>query len=47
MMMKDLQGERLQLRKAQERILEQLKPEPTCVIFSFPRERHGENTINK
>ena len=31
--------------KAHERILEQLKPEPACVIFSFPRECHGENTI--
>ena len=33
--------------KARERILEQLKPEPTCVIFSFPWECHGENIINK
>ena len=29
--------------KACERISEQMKPDPTCVIFSFPRECCGEN----
>ena len=29
--------------KARERISEQMKPDPTCVIFSFPRECCGEN----
>ena len=29
--------------KARERISEQMKPDPTCVIFSFPRECCGKN----